>query len=207
MAELLGPPARERDAFAALIERYQGVVSAVSYSPTGDRALSEDRRPGHVHRRVAATRHCASRAGWPAGCVASPQPRPQARRERARAPPTTRWCSRAPTRRVAAAAESSGVVRDALMRVPDTYRDLLVLYYRDQRSVRDVAVALAHRGGGAAAPSPAVASTSPMVLTDLGRALAARRACFAQARRGRARRTACDRSVPCRSCSPARRKP
>jgi DNA-directed RNA polymerase specialized sigma24 family protein len=42
-AELLEASRRgERDAFAALIERYQGVVCAVSYSRTGDRALSED---------------------------------------------------------------------------------------------------------------------------------------------------------------------
>ena len=42
-AELLEASRRgERDAFGALIERYQGVVCAVSYSRTGDRALSED---------------------------------------------------------------------------------------------------------------------------------------------------------------------
>src|SRR5262249_60473785 len=42
-AELLEASRRgEREAFGALIERYQGVVSAVSYSRTGDRALSED---------------------------------------------------------------------------------------------------------------------------------------------------------------------
>src|SRR3954470_15123261 len=42
-AELLEASRRgERDAFAALIERYQGVVSAVAYSRTGDRSLSED---------------------------------------------------------------------------------------------------------------------------------------------------------------------
>jgi RNA polymerase sigma factor (sigma-70 family) len=42
-AELLEASRRgERDAFGALIERYQGVVSAVSYSRTGDHALGED---------------------------------------------------------------------------------------------------------------------------------------------------------------------
>ena len=42
-AELLEASRRgERDAFGALIERYQGVVCAVSYSRTGDHALSED---------------------------------------------------------------------------------------------------------------------------------------------------------------------
>jgi len=42
-AELLEASRRgEREAFGALIERYQGVVCAVSYSRTGDRALSED---------------------------------------------------------------------------------------------------------------------------------------------------------------------
>src|SRR6185436_16880927 len=38
--------------------------------------------------------------------------------------------------------ESERVVRDALSRVPEIYRDVLVLYYREHRSVRDVAVAL-----------------------------------------------------------------
>ena len=32
----------ETAAFGALIERYQGVVCAVTYSRTGDRSLSED---------------------------------------------------------------------------------------------------------------------------------------------------------------------
>ena len=57
-AELLEASRRgERDAFGALIERYQGVVCAVSYSRTGDRALSEDVETitpvarGHAFRR------------------------------------------------------------------------------------------------------------------------------------------------------------
>ena len=145
-AELLEASRRgERDAFAALIERYQGVVNAVSYSRTGDRALSEDVAQDTfiaAWRQLGQLREPSRLRSWLCGIA-----RNLARKARRRS------AREAPLDHVlvfeggnpfdhAAEAESERVVRDALMRVPDTYRDVLVLYYREQRSVRDVAAAL-----------------------------------------------------------------
>jgi RNA polymerase sigma factor (sigma-70 family) len=145
-AELLEASRRgERDAFAALIERYQGVVSAVSYSRTGDRALSEDVAQDTfiaAWRQLGQLREPSRLRSWLCG-IARNLAR-KARRRSAREAPLDHPLvfEGANPFDAAAAAESERVVRDALMRVPDTYRDVLVLYYRDQRSVRDVAVAL-----------------------------------------------------------------
>jgi RNA polymerase sigma factor (sigma-70 family) len=145
-AELLEASRRgERDAFAALIERYQGVVSAVSYSRTGDRALSEDVAQDTfiaAWRQLGQLREPSRLRAWLCG-IARNLAR-KARRRSAREAPLDHPLvfEGANPFDAAAEAEAGRVVRDALMRVPDTYRDVLVLYYRDQRSVRDVAVAL-----------------------------------------------------------------
>jgi RNA polymerase sigma factor (sigma-70 family) len=145
-AELLEASRRgERDAFAALIERYQGVVSAVSYSRTGDRALSEDVAQDTfiaAWRQLGQLREPSRLRSWLCG-IARNLAR-KARRRSAREAPLDHPLvfEGANPFDAAAAAESERVVREALLRVPDTYRDVLVLYYRDQRSVRDVAVAL-----------------------------------------------------------------
>jgi RNA polymerase sigma factor (sigma-70 family) len=145
-AELLEASRRgEHDAFAALIERYQGVVSAVSYSRTGDRALSEDVAQDTfiaAWRQLGQLREPSRLRSWLCG-IARNLAR-KARRRTAREAPLDQPLvfEGANPFDAAAEAEAERVVRDALMRVPDTYRDVLVLYYRDQRSVRDVAVAL-----------------------------------------------------------------
>ncbi|HEY4242587.1 MAG TPA: sigma-70 family RNA polymerase sigma factor [Kofleriaceae bacterium] len=147
-AELLEAARREeRQAFGTLVERYQGAVCAVTYSRTGDRALSEDVAQdtflaawGQLHQ----VREVGRLRAWLCGIA-----RNLARKARRRASKL----GPLPDGRVlvfeganpfdaAAAAESARVVRDALARVPATYRDALVLYYREHRSVREVAAAL-----------------------------------------------------------------
>jgi RNA polymerase sigma factor (sigma-70 family) len=145
-AELLEATRRgERDAFGALIERYQGVVSAVTYSRTGDRALSEDVAQETfiaAWRQIGQLREPSRLRSWL--CAIARNLARKARRRTAREAPLDHLLvfeGANPFDR-AAEAESERVVRDALLRVPDIYRDALVLYYRDQRSARDVAAAL-----------------------------------------------------------------
>ncbi|HET9623193.1 MAG TPA: sigma-70 family RNA polymerase sigma factor [Kofleriaceae bacterium] len=145
-AELLEASKRgERAAFGALIERYQDTVCAVTYSRTGDRALSEDLAQdtfiaawGQLDR----LREPSRLRAWLCG-IARNLAR-KARRRSVREAPLEHplvFEGENPFDRTAGA-ESERVVREALSRVPGTYRDALVLYYRDQRSARDVAVAL-----------------------------------------------------------------
>jgi len=144
-AELLEASKRgEREAFGALIERYQRVVCAVSYSRTGDRALSEDVAQDTfiaAWRQLDRLREPSRLRSWLCG-IARNLAR-KARRRSAREAPLERplvFEGGNPFDHTAEA-ESERVVREALSRVPETYRDVLVLYYRDQRSVRDVAAA------------------------------------------------------------------
>ena len=145
-AELLEASRRgERAAYGALVERYQNAVCAVTYSRTGNRALSEDLAQdtfiaawGQLDR----LREPSRLRAWLCG-IARNLAR-KARRRSDRETPLDRplvFEGNNPFDH-AAATESERVVREALSRVPGTYRDVLVLYYRDQRSARDVAAAL-----------------------------------------------------------------
>ena len=145
-AELLEASRRgERDAFGALIERYQGVVAAVSYSRTGDRALSEDVAQDTfiaAWRQIGQLREPGRLRAWLCGIARNLARKARRRSEREAPLDHPLVFEGANPFDEAADAESERVVRDALMRVPDIYRDVLVLYYRDQRSARDVAAAL-----------------------------------------------------------------
>jgi RNA polymerase sigma factor (sigma-70 family) len=130
-AELLEASRRgERDAFGALIERYQGVVSAVSYSRTGDHALGEDVAQETfiaAWRQLGQLREPGRLRSWLCG-IARNLAR-KARRRSAREVPLEHTLVFEGANRFdhAAEAESGRVVRDALLRVPETYRDVLVL--------------------------------------------------------------------------------
>jgi RNA polymerase sigma factor (sigma-70 family) len=145
-AELLAASMRgERDAFGALIERYQGVVCAVSYSRTGDRALSEDVAQETflaAWRQLGQLREPSRLRSWLCGIARNLARKARRRSDREAPLDQALVFEGANPFDAAAEAESERVVRDALMRVPDTYRDALVLYYREQRSVRDVAAVL-----------------------------------------------------------------
>lgn len=158
-AELLAASRRgERAAFGALIERYQGVVCAVSYSGTGDRSLSEDVAQDTflaAWRQLDQLREVGRLRAWLCG-IARNLAR-KARRARVREAPVDptgeslalplsltsgeRNAEATPFEQVSEQ-ESEALVRSALDRVPETYREVLVLYYREQRSVREVALAL-----------------------------------------------------------------
>jgi RNA polymerase sigma factor (sigma-70 family) len=135
----------ELDAFGKLVARYQDVVCAVSYSSTGDRALSEDvaqetfvaawRRLDRVHAGALRPWLCA---------IARNLGRKARRRTRHEQPIED-------AAHVAAGAspfdelvrtDAERIVRDALARVPEKYREVLVLYYQDNQSIRDVAETL-----------------------------------------------------------------
>jgi RNA polymerase sigma factor (sigma-70 family) len=136
----------ERGAFGRLVAKYQDVVWAVSYSSTRDRALGDDVTQDTfiaAWRQLDQLRDAATVRPWLCGIA-----RNLARRARRR---TRREClvdvpdavvDGTPFEHTAAA-EAEAVVRDALARVPDRYREVLVLYYREGRSLHEVADSLA----------------------------------------------------------------
>lgn len=143
-AELLEASRRgEREAFGALVERYQGVVCAVSYSRTGNRALSEDVAQDTflaAWSQLDQLREAGRLRAWLCGIARNLARKARLRTER-EAPTDTlsTTCAGANPFEQVAEVETERLVRDALTRVPETYRDVLVLYYREHRSVRDVA--------------------------------------------------------------------
>jgi RNA polymerase sigma factor (sigma-70 family) len=148
-AELLEASRRgELRAFGLLVERYQRVVAAVSYSRTRDHALSEDVAQETflvAWQMLDRLREPASLRAWLCGIARNLARKARRRGEREvfdAEVSAAELCAGDDPFAAACAAEAEHVVREALGRVPETYRDALVLYYREQLSVREVAEAL-----------------------------------------------------------------
>ncbi|MCW5809148.1 MAG: sigma-70 family RNA polymerase sigma factor, partial [Deltaproteobacteria bacterium] len=145
-AELLEASRRgEQAAFGTLVERYQDLVSAVSYSRTRDQALSEDVAQETflvAWRQLDQLREPGRLRAWLCG-IARNLAR-KARRRTVREAPVEAPVAIAGENPFddVCEAQAERVVGEALARVPERYRDVLVLYYREQRSARDVAQAL-----------------------------------------------------------------
>ncbi|HEV7554055.1 MAG TPA: sigma-70 family RNA polymerase sigma factor [Kofleriaceae bacterium] len=136
----------EHEAFGHLVARYQDVVCAVSYSSTGDQVLSEDVAQDTfiaAWRQLDRLRNSERLRPWLCG-IARNLAR-TARKRRRREPFVDADEQIAPGASpfdVAARGDVERVVRDALARIPDAYREVLVLYYREDQSIREVAAAL-----------------------------------------------------------------
>lgn len=148
-AELLAACRRgETEAFGSLVERYQGLVCAVSYSATGDRVLSEDvAQETFLAAWVQLTelREPGKLRGWL--CAIARNLGLKALRRSGREVPTAETPESdaigAPSPLDATLeAESARLVWDSLRRIPATYREALVLYYQENQSVAEMAVAL-----------------------------------------------------------------
>ena len=142
----------DTSAFEEIVERYQNLLSSIAYSAVGDFSLSEE----ITHESfVAAWRGLEgledpqSLRAWLCGIV---RRRTQERiRQRARQEKTVErfghdqagreGTSPAPDE-LAQRRESSVAVWEALESVPELYREPLALFYRMNRSTREVAVAL-----------------------------------------------------------------
>ncbi len=136
----------ELDAFGHLVARYQGLVCAVSFSSTGDPVLSEDVAQEtfvEAWRHLDRVREPRRLRSWLCGIARNLGRKARKRRRREE---LTDVDSHATDGANAfdqlAKIDAERLVRAALLRVPETYREVLVLYYRDDRSIREVAEAL-----------------------------------------------------------------
>lgn len=136
----------DRDAFGELVERYLDLVCAVGYSATGSRALSEDVAQDTflaAWSQLGSLREPPRLRAWLCGIA-----RNLARKARARAarePATDRVAedvtATGPLERLTEL-EEQRLVWDALEQVPAAYREVLVLYYQQERSLAQVAAQL-----------------------------------------------------------------
>ena len=133
----------DRAAFAQIVERYQRAVYAVAYSGVRDRALADDVAQDTfviAWRTLHELREAQRLGAWLCG-IARNRAR-EARRQTHRevpvesapdvAHPTTPYDDMTE-------AEAERIVAAALGQVPDVYREPLVLYYCEERSIDDVA--------------------------------------------------------------------
>jgi RNA polymerase sigma factor (sigma-70 family) len=131
--------------FAELVRRYQALVCAVAYSATGDRAVSEEVAQEAflvAWRKLPELAEPPVMPGWLCG-IARNLAR-NARRKLGREEPDAERSEALPDHRPtpldnAADREAAALVWRALEELPDEVREPLVLFYRSEQSVREVA--------------------------------------------------------------------
>ena len=135
----------EHDAFGHLVERYQDVVCAVSYSSTGDQGLSEDVAQETfitAWRQLDRLRDVVRLGPWLCGIARNLGRKAHKRRRREEVLDDKHLEPGGNPFDAAVRGDVERVVRDALARVPENYREVLVLYYCENQSTRDVAAVL-----------------------------------------------------------------
>jgi RNA polymerase sigma factor (sigma-70 family) len=138
-------------AFEALVRRFQSLVCAVAYNACGDLAMSEDIAQEtfwQTWQDRRSLRDPVRLRAWLCGIARNLGN--NARRRAARRPDAASTCTDVsdvaadgpgPVEEVVSREEES-LVWQSLEQVPDTYREALILYYREQESIAGVAIAL-----------------------------------------------------------------
>jgi RNA polymerase sigma factor (sigma-70 family) len=137
-------------AFRQIVERYQGMICALAVSACGDLGRSEDIAQEvfiAAWKQLPELREPEKLRGWLAGIarnLINNSFRQQQRTPTARAEPLS---AGTPTdiegpREHAISADEAALMWNTLERIPENYREPMVLFYREQRSVPAVAAAL-----------------------------------------------------------------
>jgi RNA polymerase sigma factor (sigma-70 family) len=142
----------DRAAFAPIVERYQRLLCSIAYSATGQLSHSEDLAQEtfvEAWRQLPKLREPEKLRPWLCGILRHKVSR--LRRSDSREPASRAETLDAvgelvtddePVADVAIRQDEQAILWSALERVPESYREPLVLYYREHRSVEHVAVAL-----------------------------------------------------------------
>src|SRR5262245_15378596 len=136
-------------AFETVVRRHQSLVCAVAYSACGDLTLSEDVAQETfwaAWRQRATLEQPGSLRSWLCGIARNLGNNARRRTARASATPLEAVTEPpAPTTgpaEAAASREEETLVWQTLEQIDETYREPLVLFYREQQSVAEVAAAL-----------------------------------------------------------------
>ena len=140
----------DKDAFGEIVKRYQALVCSITYSMTGDIALSEDLAQETfvtAWQRLRFLRDPSRLKAWLCGIArntARMALRKRVRDPLHRAAPLTETPASSPDAAPLAEGQDDrdGMVWAALADVPEAYREVLVLFYRQGKSVRAVAEGL-----------------------------------------------------------------
>lgn len=142
----------DREAFGRIVERYQSLLCSLAYSATGSLNESEDLAQEafvDAWRQIHALREPGKLRPWLCGILRFKVSR--LRRSDGREPVRQAEAldqvadipsADVPTAQLTMNSEEEAILWKALERVPELYREPLILYYRDHRSVEHVAAAL-----------------------------------------------------------------
>ncbi|HVU26108.1 MAG TPA: RNA polymerase sigma factor [Opitutus sp.] len=142
----------DRDAFGRIVERYQRLLCSLAYSSTGQLSRSEDLAQEtfvQAWRRLETLREPEKLRPWLCGILRFKASR--LRRDESREPvrqaesidsAAETISPDEPAAEIAIRKEEQAIMWSALERVPEIYREALILYYREHRSVEHVAAAL-----------------------------------------------------------------
>jgi RNA polymerase sigma factor (sigma-70 family) len=142
----------DRDAFRQIVERYQSLVCSITYNATGSLTLSEDLAQETfvaAWKQLSGLREPAHLRAWLCGIarfLVGKELRRQGREpihaaeplDAIHDPPSLEPSPAAQ----AVSREEEAILWRALERIPDAYREPLILFYREQQSVERVAVEL-----------------------------------------------------------------
>jgi RNA polymerase sigma factor (sigma-70 family) len=138
-------------AFEAVVRRHQALVCAVAYSSCGDLSLSEDIAQETfwaAWRERAKLARADSLRSWLCGIARNLGNNARRRASRAAEATTPLGAAAEPATPApgpseeAASREEESLVWQTLEQIPETYREALVLFYREHQSVAEVAAAL-----------------------------------------------------------------
>ena len=141
--------AGDRDAFGEIVARYQALICSLAYSSTGSLALSEDLAQETfvtAWKQLAALREPAKLRSWLCGIARNlgQRNRRGLKREPAHAAEPLETLHETPANQAhpldqAISREEEALLWRSLERIPETYREPLILLYRQQESVERVA--------------------------------------------------------------------
>jgi RNA polymerase sigma factor (sigma-70 family) len=142
----------DRDAFGQIVQRYQRLLCSLAYSATGQLSRSEDLAQEafvEAWRRLETLREPEKLRPWLCGILRfkisrlrRDEHREPVRRAESIEGAGEMASTDEPAADVAIRKEEQAIMWSALERVPELYREALVLYYREHRSIEHVAAAL-----------------------------------------------------------------
>jgi RNA polymerase sigma factor (sigma-70 family) len=139
----------EIEAFGRLVERYQNLVCAIAFGHTGDRRLSEDVGQETfltAWRKLDTIREPEKLRSWLCGIARHLAGKAARRARREQVADADSIAARAGADpgplEAALSRETEETVWRALADLPPTYREPLVLFYREDQSVKEVAAGL-----------------------------------------------------------------
>ena len=141
--------AGDRAAFATIVKRYQSLVCSVTYNATGSLSLSEDLAQETflaAWRQLSELREPTRLRSWLCGITRFLVGKEYRRQEREplHAAETLDAIQEIPSLEAspamqAVSREEETILWRALERIPDTYREPLILFYREEKSIERVA--------------------------------------------------------------------